>query len=170
MSALIYKNINLVFMGLKADKTIKYFIISGTKNKTGHRHRSKAHSTFKSFCQKKNIHEKLTKCPNFTWFLPEKLAKYLFIMNVLHTAVCVCQCVLFSIQWELSHWIVLHFHDVWQRRTSALDLVSSARRLVCLFLPCKLTEVCCIADISSGSSVHTVVQWETQLLKSHEAR
>jgi len=27
------------------------------------------------FCPK-NMYEKLTKCPNFTWFLPEKLAKY----------------------------------------------------------------------------------------------
>jgi len=30
-----YKNINSVFMGLKAFKAIKYFIISGTKNKIG---------------------------------------------------------------------------------------------------------------------------------------
>jgi len=30
-----YTNINLVSMGLKAFKTIKYFIISGTKNKIG---------------------------------------------------------------------------------------------------------------------------------------
>jgi len=28
-----YKNINLVFMGFKASKTIKYFIINGTTNK-----------------------------------------------------------------------------------------------------------------------------------------
>ena len=27
------------------------------------------------FCPK-NMYEKVTKCPNFTWFLPEKLAKY----------------------------------------------------------------------------------------------
>jgi len=30
-----YKNINSVFMGLKAFKMIKYFIISGKKNKIG---------------------------------------------------------------------------------------------------------------------------------------
>ena len=30
-----YKNINSVFMGLKAFKTIKYFIITGTNNKIG---------------------------------------------------------------------------------------------------------------------------------------
>jgi len=29
----------------------------------------------KHFCPK-NMYEKLRKCPNFTWFLPEKLSKY----------------------------------------------------------------------------------------------
>ena len=41
----------------------------------GHRRRSSVN--FKGrHCRPKNMYEKLTKCQNFTWFLPEKLWKY----------------------------------------------------------------------------------------------
>jgi len=41
-----------------------------------HRRRSSVNfRTARHFCPN-NMYEKLTNCPNFTWFLPEKLSKY----------------------------------------------------------------------------------------------
>jgi len=41
-----------------------------------HRHRSSVNFRGARYFCPRNMYEKLTKCPNFTWFLPEKLSKY----------------------------------------------------------------------------------------------
>jgi len=50
--------------------------ISLNKRRRRHRRRSSVNFRRARHFYPKNMYEKLTKCPNFTWFLPEKLTKF----------------------------------------------------------------------------------------------